>query len=272
MSEGLTEDRLHGAAQCAPRSRVRTVALRTVGREPDRRRDADRSLPRCVAQQLRGQPGRHLPEPHHSLVPAPAHLGPDGKLPVLGCRAVIRPGRSCAAVHRDDVGVGGGYADNPRHPDRARRGHRPDAGWCRGVSRRALRRPAQESWRRRPPRPAAHRDAVLDSGAFGPIRPHPRRTPHPLAGVPMGEDCLRLNIYVPASAFDGGAPEPRHGRGSTAEVTAGEPARGPVPSRSRSRTRVSPSSRSIIGLTGSASSRIRRCRRRCRANRSRTTR
>ena len=63
-------------------------------------------------------------------------------------------------------------------------------------------------WRWQPPRPAAHRDAVLDASAFGTICPQSRRTPYPLAGVPMGEDCLKLNLYVPAGAFDGGARVP----------------------------------------------------------------
>lgn len=64
---------------------------------------------------------------------------------------------------------------------------------------------APEGERRwQPPQPAAHRDTVLDATAFGTICPQSRRAPYPLAGVPMGEDCLKLNIYVPAGAFDGG--------------------------------------------------------------------
>lgn len=63
-------------------------------------------------------------------------------------------------------------------------------------------------WRWQPPRPAAHREAVLDAEAFDTLCPQSRRTPYPLAGLPMGEDCLKLNIYVPADAFDGGARVP----------------------------------------------------------------
>ncbi|MGE0581524.1 MAG: carboxylesterase/lipase family protein [Steroidobacteraceae bacterium] len=68
---------------------------------------------------------------------------------------------------------------------------------------------APEGERRwQPPQPALHREAVLDATAFGTICPQSRRTPYPLAGLPMGEDCLKLNIYVPAGAFDGGARVP----------------------------------------------------------------
>ena len=59
-----------------------------------------------------------------------------------------------------------------------------------------------------PPQPAPLREAVLDATAFGTICPQSRRTPYPLAGLEMGEDCLKLNIYVPGGAFDGGARVP----------------------------------------------------------------
>jgi para-nitrobenzyl esterase len=68
--------------------------------------------------------------------------------------------------------------------------------------------PPVGKWRWQPPQPAPHREAVLDAEAFGTICTQSRRTPYPLAGLPMGEDCLRLNIYAPAGAFDGGVPVP----------------------------------------------------------------
>ncbi len=68
--------------------------------------------------------------------------------------------------------------------------------------------PPVGEWRWQPPQPAPRRDAVLDAEAFGTICAQSRRTPYPLAGLAVGEDCLRLNIYVPADAFEGGARVP----------------------------------------------------------------
>ncbi|GMV00646.1 MAG: carboxylic ester hydrolase [Burkholderiales bacterium] len=65
-------------------------------------------------------------------------------------------------------------------------------------------------WRWRAPRPAPHRDTVFEATDFGPICPQSRRvTPYRhLAGLAMSEECLRLNVYVPAAAFEGGARVP----------------------------------------------------------------
>jgi len=65
-------------------------------------------------------------------------------------------------------------------------------------------------WRWRAPRPAPHREAAFDATAFGPLCPQSQRvTPYRhLGGLAMSEDCLRLNIYVPAAAFDGSARVP----------------------------------------------------------------
>lgn len=60
----------------------------------------------------------------------------------------------------------------------------------------------------RPPQPAPHRDGVLDAAPFGTVCPQSQRVSPYLAGLPMGEDCLKLNIYAPAGAFDGGARAP----------------------------------------------------------------
>jgi para-nitrobenzyl esterase len=70
---------------------------------------------------------------------------------------------------------------------------------------------APEGERRwRAPQPAPHRDAIFDATAFGPLCVQSRRVnPYRhLAGLPMSEDCLRLNIYMPAGALEGGARVP----------------------------------------------------------------
>ena len=56
----------------------------------------------------------------------------------------------------------------------------------------------------RPPQPAPQRAGVFAAEAFGTVCPQSQRVAQNLAGVPMGEDCLRLNVYSPAEAFDGG--------------------------------------------------------------------
>ncbi|HRX88778.1 MAG TPA: carboxylesterase family protein [Steroidobacteraceae bacterium] len=60
----------------------------------------------------------------------------------------------------------------------------------------------------RPPQPAPRRATVFVAEDFGTVCPQSQRVSQNLAGVPMGEDCLRLNIYSPAGAFDGGEPLP----------------------------------------------------------------
>lgn len=63
-------------------------------------------------------------------------------------------------------------------------------------------------WRWRPPQPVPHRDSTFDAAPFGPVCPQSQRVPAYFAGLQMSEDCLKLNIYVPAAAFAGGARVP----------------------------------------------------------------
>ena len=63
-------------------------------------------------------------------------------------------------------------------------------------------------WRWRAPRPAPRREAVLDAEPFGPVCEQSRRAAAFLGGLVMTEDCLRLNIYAPAAAIQGGARVP----------------------------------------------------------------
>lgn len=60
----------------------------------------------------------------------------------------------------------------------------------------------------RPPQPAPQRAAVFAAGPFAAVCPQSQRVSPYLAGVPMSEDCLSLNIYAPAGAFNGAAPLP----------------------------------------------------------------
>ena len=60
----------------------------------------------------------------------------------------------------------------------------------------------------RAPQPAPRHKTVFDATSFGPVCPQSQRASPYLAGVPMGEDCLRLNVYAPAAAFAGGARVP----------------------------------------------------------------
>ncbi|MBV6416381.1 MAG: Para-nitrobenzyl esterase [Steroidobacteraceae bacterium] len=56
----------------------------------------------------------------------------------------------------------------------------------------------------RPPQAAPHRAGVLDAAPFGSVCPQSQRASPYLAGLPMGEDCLKLNVYAPGGAFEGG--------------------------------------------------------------------
>ena len=67
--------------------------------------------------------------------------------------------------------------------------------------------PAGE-WRWRPPRPAPVHAGTLPADAFGTVCPQSQRASPYLAGLPMGEDCLNLNIYTPTTALAGGAKLP----------------------------------------------------------------
>jgi para-nitrobenzyl esterase len=55
-------------------------------------------------------------------------------------------------------------------------------------------------WRWRPPRPAPSWRGTRDAGEFGPVCPQllqPAYSKEDLAGRPMSEDCLHLNIWTP---------------------------------------------------------------------------
>ncbi len=56
----------------------------------------------------------------------------------------------------------------------------------------------------RPPQPAPRRTGALAADAFGAVCPQVRRMSPELADMPMEEDCLSLNIYAPAGAFNDG--------------------------------------------------------------------
>ena len=60
----------------------------------------------------------------------------------------------------------------------------------------------------RPPQPAPRRNTTFDATVFGPVCPQSQRGSTYLTGMPMGEDCLRLNVYTPAAAIAGGARVP----------------------------------------------------------------
>lgn len=60
----------------------------------------------------------------------------------------------------------------------------------------------------RPPQPAPRRAAVLAAEPFAAVCPQSQRVSPYLAGLRMSEDCLSLNIYAPAGAFNGDAPLP----------------------------------------------------------------
>ena len=60
----------------------------------------------------------------------------------------------------------------------------------------------------RAPQPAPKRSATFDATVFGPVCSQSQRGSAYLAGLPMGEDCLRLNVYAPAAALAGGARVP----------------------------------------------------------------
>jgi len=60
----------------------------------------------------------------------------------------------------------------------------------------------------RPPQPAPQRAAVFAAELFAAVCPQSQRVSPYLAGLPMSEDCLALNIYAPAGAFNGEAALP----------------------------------------------------------------
>lgn len=64
--------------------------------------------------------------------------------------------------------------------------------------------PAGE-WRWRAPRPAPTHAETLIADDFAAVCPQPRERSPYLAGLPMDEDCLHLNIYTPARTLEGGA-------------------------------------------------------------------
>lgn len=59
-------------------------------------------------------------------------------------------------------------------------------------------------WRWRPPQPPQRHEVVRAADSFGAVCPQTDRVTSFLAGVPMAEDCLHLNVYAPAAALDGG--------------------------------------------------------------------
>ena len=55
-------------------------------------------------------------------------------------------------------------------------------------------------WRWRPPRPAPRWSGLRDAANFGAVCPQllrPGYTDDELAGRPMSEDCLQLNVWTP---------------------------------------------------------------------------
>lgn len=63
-------------------------------------------------------------------------------------------------------------------------------------------------WRWRPPQPVQRQQGIHAADSFGAVCPQTGRATALLAGIPMDEDCLHLNVYVPPAAFDGGKPVP----------------------------------------------------------------
>ncbi|MEO7774254.1 MAG: carboxylesterase family protein [Steroidobacteraceae bacterium] len=63
-------------------------------------------------------------------------------------------------------------------------------------------------WRWRPPQPVQRQVGVRAADSFGAFCPQSGRAIALFAGIPMDEDCLHLNVYMPAAAFDGGKPVP----------------------------------------------------------------
>lgn len=60
----------------------------------------------------------------------------------------------------------------------------------------------------RPPQPAPAHAAVLAADTFGAVCPQSQRASPYLAGLPMDEGCLHLNVYTPAAALATGAKRP----------------------------------------------------------------
>lgn len=68
--------------------------------------------------------------------------------------------------------------------------------------------PPTGEWRWRPPQPVQRQTGVRAAESFGAVCPQMGRSVTLLSGIPTDEDCLHLNVYSPAAAFDGGAPVP----------------------------------------------------------------
>ncbi|MCC7256934.1 MAG: carboxylesterase family protein [Gammaproteobacteria bacterium] len=68
--------------------------------------------------------------------------------------------------------------------------------------------PPVGAWRWRPPQPVARRAGTFAAEAFGPACPQSGRSVARLGGLPLSEDCLVLNVYLPAAALGGGEPVP----------------------------------------------------------------
>ncbi|MBW7931340.1 MAG: carboxylesterase family protein [Gammaproteobacteria bacterium] len=64
------------------------------------------------------------------------------------------------------------------------------------------------AWRWRAPRPAPAHAGTLHADSFAAVCPQTRRVSPELAGLPMAEDCLHLNIYTPSVALEGNSKLP----------------------------------------------------------------
>lgn len=75
----------------------------------------------------------------------------------------------------------------------------------RGIAYAA---PPSGEWRWRPPQPVQRHAGIRAAESFGAVCPQTGRALALMSGVPMDEDCLHLNVYMPTAAFDGGEPVP----------------------------------------------------------------